>query len=91
MERENVHIGCSSYATASWKRVFYPEDLPKRMGFDYYAQQFNTYEFNGSFYKFPTIKNLLSWHDKVADDFKFSIKVPRLITHIRRLDDVKKK
>lgn len=85
MEKSKLYIGCSSYATASWKTLFYPEDLPKKMWFDYYARYFNTYEFNGTFYRFPTVENLSSWHDKVADDFKFSVKVPKIITHIRRL------
>jgi len=86
MKRE-LYIGCSSYATSSWKTLFYPDGLPKKMWFDYYARQFNTYEFNGSFYRFPTVQNLLSWHDKVPDDFKFSVKVPRSVTHIKRLEN----
>lgn len=86
MRSNKLYIGCSSYATASWKTLFYPEELPKKKWFDYYSQHFNTYEFNGSFYRFPTAQNLLSWHDKVPDDFKFSIKVPRTITHVKRLE-----
>src|SRR5690606_1261313 len=86
MEKDELYIGCSSYATASWKTVFYPEDLPKKKWFDYYSKHFNTYEFNGTFYRFPTVENLLLWHDKVADDFKVSVKVPKTITHIKRLE-----
>lgn len=87
MKKNKLYIGCSSYATPSWKKLFYPDDLPNKEWFDYYSKHFNTYEFNGSFYKFPTIQNLLSWHDKVSEDFKFSLKVPRIITHIKRLEN----
>ncbi|HMR18078.1 MAG TPA: DUF72 domain-containing protein [Sphingobacterium sp.] len=86
MKKDKLYIGCSSYATLSWKILFYPEGLPQKRWFDYYAKHFNTYEFNGTFYRFPTVQNLLVWHDRVPDDFKFSVKVPRIITHKNRLE-----
>ena len=86
MKKDKLYIGCSSFATPSWRTLFYPNDLPKKEWFNYYSKHFNTYEFNGSFYKFPTVENLLTWHDKVPADFKFSLKVPRIITHMRRLE-----
>lgn len=82
---DKLYIGCSSYATPSWRTLFYPEKLAKKMWFDYYSKHFNTYEFNGTFYRFPTIQNLSSWFDGVPDDFRFSVKVPKTITHIKRL------
>lgn len=90
MKNDKLYIGCSSYATPSWKTLFYPDDLPKRKWFDYYSKYFDTYEFNGTFYRFPTVQNLLSWHDRVPDNFKFSIKVPKSITHIKRLEGCEK-
>lgn len=89
MKGDKLYIGCSSYATPSWKTLFYPNVLPKRMWFDYYSKHFNTYEFNGTFYRFPTMQNLLSWSGGVPDDFRFSIKVPKIITHIKRLEQCK--
>ena len=86
MKEDKLYVGCSSYATPSWKTLFYPDGLPKREWFDYYSRHFNTYEYNGTFYRFPTVQGLLSWHDKVPDDFRFSVKVPRTITHIKRLE-----
>ncbi|HLV30308.1 MAG TPA: DUF72 domain-containing protein, partial [Chitinispirillaceae bacterium] len=73
MKTKNLHIGCSSYATPSWRLVFYPEMLPKKDWFKYYCRYFKTYEFNGSFYRFPTIDNLQTWYNKTPEDFKFSI------------------
>lgn len=89
MKTDKLYIGCSSYATPSWKILFYPESLPKKEWFDYYSKHFNTYEFNGTFYRFPTVQNLLVWHDKVPDDFTFSVKVPKMITHIKKLEGCK--
>lgn len=87
MKEVDFHIGCSAFATPSWKHLFYPEDLPKSKWFEFYCQHFKTYEFNGSFYKFPTVKNLLTWHDKTPADFQFSIKIPKIISHIKKLQN----
>jgi len=73
--------------TPSWRTLFYPEDLPKRKWFEFYCLYFNTYEFNSSFYRFPTTENLLQWYEKVPEDFEFSIKVPRIITHIKKMEN----
>lgn len=56
------------------------------MWFDYYSKHFNSYEFNGTFYRFPTVQNLVSWSGRVSDDFRFSVKVPKIITHGKRLE-----
>lgn len=79
------YVGCSSFATPSWKSIFYPESLPKKDWFTYYCTYFNTYEYNGSFYRLPTATNLQKWYDKTPNDFTFSIKVPKTITHIKKL------
>lgn len=87
MKKSIIHIGCSSYATSSWQPLFFPEGLPKKQWFTFYCEHFNTYELNSTFYRFPTLNNLESWYDKAPDGFIFSIKVPKTITHIKRLKD----
>lgn len=89
MKKTVIHIGCSSYATTSWQPLFYPEGLPRKQWFDYYCQFFSTYELNATFYRFPTVKALQAWYDKTPGNFEFSIKVPKTITHIKRLDNCK--
>lgn len=83
----NMKIGCSSFNNPLWKGVFYPEKLPSKEWFSYYCEHFNTYEFNGSFYKFPTIKVFDNWYKKTPDDFVFSVKAPKEITHLRKFID----
>jgi len=87
MKKKNIYIGCSSYNTADWKGVFYPENLPKTKWFEYYCEHFSTYELNSTFYRFPTLKSLQSWHDKTPENFLFSIKAPKQITHIHRFKE----
>jgi len=84
---KDILIGCSSFNNQYWKGIFYPEDLPSSKWFDFYCQHFDTYEFNGSFYKFPTVKALNSWYYKSPDDFLFSVKVFKGITHSRRFNE----
>ena len=79
-----MFLGCSSYYNKKWIDIFYPADLPSKEWFSYYCKFFNTYEFNSSFYKFPTSKGLYTWYKKSPDEFIFSVKAPKLITHIKK-------
>ena len=85
--KNQILIGCSSFYNSFWKKIFYPQNLPSKEWFDFYCQHFNTYEFNGSFYKFPTLKVFQNWYTKSPETFTFSIKVPKEITHIKKLHD----
>ena len=82
-----VLIGCSSYYNNKWKGIFYPDDLPAKQWFEYYSSQFNTFEINSSFYRMPTLKSLQSWFEKAPEDFIFSVKAPKAITHEKRFVD----
>lgn len=85
--KKNVLIGCSSYNNRFWKGIFYPENLPASKWFDYYCKHFDTYEMNGTFYKFPTLKVMQNWCKKVPEDFVFAVKAPKEITHIKKFID----
>ena len=87
--KKEIHIGCSSYNNRFWKGIFYPEDLPTKNWFNFYCRHFNTYEMNGTFYKFPTIRIMENWYKKAPDNFLFSVKAPKELTHIKKLVDCK--
>ena len=55
--------------------------------FSYYCSYFSTYEYNGSFYRMPTVSGLEKWYDKTPAYFKFSIKAPKTITHNKKMID----
>lgn len=82
--KSNLYIGCSSFYNAYWKKIFYPEYIPSSQWFEYYCRFFNTYEMNGTFYKFPTLKTMENWYHKTPEDFLFSVKAPKEITHIKK-------
>ena len=80
-------IGCSGFAYKEWKEVFYPPKLAQKNWFDHYTRHFNTLELNVTFWRFPTLKSLSTWYEKSPEDYIFSAKVPRWITHFRKLQE----
>jgi uncharacterized protein YecE (DUF72 family) len=78
-------IGCSGFHYPEWKETFYPEGLAKRKWFEHYCSVFNTLELNATFYRYPKVETLKSWHLRSPSNFRFSVKVPRHITHYRKL------
>ncbi|NIO86504.1 MAG: DUF72 domain-containing protein [Candidatus Aminicenantes bacterium] len=57
------------------------------MWLEYYAEHFNTVELNASFYHIPKNNVTMGWAQRTPRDFKFSVKVTRLITHVRKLQN----
>ena len=85
--KNQLKLGCSSFYNSFWKTIFYPQNLPSKKWFEFYCQHFDTYEFNGSFYKFPTVRVFQNWYSKTPESFLFSIKVPKEITHLKKMID----
>lgn len=82
------YIGTSGWHYNHWRQRFYPQDMPKSKWLEFYTQSFNTVELNNSFYHLPTRKAFENWRDTVSDNFMFSVKVSRLITHLKKLRNI---
>jgi uncharacterized protein YecE (DUF72 family) len=80
-----VLAGTSGYSYKEWKGTFYPEKLPAGEMLHFYAQRFRTVEINNTFYRMPDETVLSRWSAEVPDDFAFSVKAPRRISHDKRL------
>jgi uncharacterized protein YecE (DUF72 family) len=80
--------GTSGYSYKEWLGPFYPEKLPATAMLRYYAERFATVEINNTFYRMPSESILLRWAEEVPDNFAFTLKAPRRITHVKRLHDV---
>ncbi len=81
----NVYVGTSGYSYPKWKGSFYPAKLPAREMLSFYATHFRTVEINNTFYRPPTASALKAWADQVPADFRFVLKAPQEVTHVRRL------
>ena len=81
-----VWVGTSGYVYRHWRRgVFYPAGLRARDELAWYAARFRTVELNNPFYRLPTPGSFARWADQTPDDFVFSVKVSRYISHVQRL------
>lgn len=80
---KEVFVGCAKWNKADLKG-FYPRGTKDELS--YYSQQFNSIELNATFYNFDA-DQIKIWKDKTPDDFKFFPKVPRYLSHLKRLKD----
>jgi uncharacterized protein YecE (DUF72 family) len=83
-----IRIGISGWRYEPWRGIFYPKELAQRRELEFASRAFNSIELNGSFYSLQTPQSYANWYEESPDDFVFSIKGPRYITHIRRLKDI---
>src|ERR1051326_6840139 len=84
----DIRIGISGWTYAPWRGTLYPKDLPQKRELEYASRKLNSIEINGTFYSLQRPTSYQAWYDQTPDDFVFSVKGPRFITHIRRLKDV---
>ncbi|MBT1702391.1 DUF72 domain-containing protein [Chryseosolibacter indicus] len=81
-------VGCSGFSYKHWKGKFYPDNVPQKKWFEYYCENFNTVELNVTFYRVPTLETFKSWYTRSPEDFRFTVKAPRLITHYKRFKNI---
>jgi uncharacterized protein YecE (DUF72 family) len=82
-----IHLGTCAWAFDEWRGVFYPGHLPAAERLAFYARWFDAVEVDSTFYHVPTPAVAAHWAEVTPPDFRFSCKVPREITHDRRLRD----
>jgi uncharacterized protein YecE (DUF72 family) len=87
-ERQSIYVGTSGYSYKEWEGKFYPMDLPVRQMLRFYGERFRTVEINSTFNGTPKTSALERWVEAVGGDFKFALKAPRQITHLKMLKDV---
>ncbi len=82
-----LHIGTSNVVVLGNKQSF-PSAFQLRSRLHYYSSIFNTLEVNSSFYKTPLLSTYKKWSTDVPEDFKFSLKLSKSITHAKDLQGV---
>ena len=83
-----IYVGCSGWSYSSWKGPFYPVDLDNSEWLNYYSHVFDFVEIDSSFYRIPTAFTVKNWLKKTPDNFRFTAKFPKVITHDKRLKNV---
>lgn len=84
----DLRIGISGWRYTPWRGDFYPEGLVQRRELAFASRAVNSIEINGSFYALQKPASYANWYADTPDDFIFSVKAPRFITHLKRLRDI---
>jgi uncharacterized protein YecE (DUF72 family) len=83
-----IRIGCSGWNYAHWRNgVVYPPKCPPSRWLPTYAEWFDTVEVNATFYRLTKPQFVQSWIEQTPEDFVFTIKGSRYLTHIKRLQE----
>lgn len=77
-----VKVGCAGW---SLPRAVWPEFPAAGTHLQRYAARFNAVEINSSFYRPHQPGTYARWADSVPENFRFSAKLPKTITHQQRL------
>ncbi len=86
---QSIVIGTSGWSYDHWKENFFPKGLKKEEWLHFLSNQFPTVEINTTFYHTPRLSTVKNWYKQVPENFVFSVKASRYITHIKRLNDCK--
>jgi uncharacterized protein YecE (DUF72 family) len=79
-----IRLGCSGWDYRDWVDIFYQSGYESKL--QAYSRIFNTAEINSTFYSYPAQGIVFGWARYTPADFKFSVKLNRLITHEKLLD-----
>ncbi len=80
----NVDVGTSGWSYKEWEGVLYPKGEKRKL--TYYSRYFKTVEIDSTYYAYPAKAMVEGFASVTPEDFVFSAKLPKLITHDKKLD-----
>lgn len=84
----DTYVGCSGWSYEGWLGHFYPQSLDSKKFLEEYSKVFDYVEIDSSFYRAPSYTTVQRWAKITPAEFRFTAKVPQLITHDKRLGSV---
>lgn len=81
-ERGRLRVGCAGWSLPRAEQAEFPEEGSH---LERYASRFDAVEINSSFHRPHRPATYARWSASVPSDFRFSVKVPKTITHGLRL------
>ncbi|HAS6885941.1 TPA: DUF72 domain-containing protein [Vibrio parahaemolyticus] len=85
MDNLPLRLGLTMWSHNQWQQSFYGSGTKPAERLEKYAQVFHTVEGNTTFYATPTHNTVQNWKAATHDDFKFTFKLPKAITHEQML------
>jgi len=77
-----IHLGCAGWSVPRLHAGHFPQQGTQLQR---YATRLNAVEINSSFYRAHQPKTYARWAASVPEHFRFSVKLPKAITHEKRL------
>jgi len=83
MSKGNTLLGTSGWSYNEWEGPFYQEGEKRKLRA--YSRVFQTAEIDSTFYRFPSKGTVIGWLRYSPSEFVFASKIPKLITHDKKL------
>jgi uncharacterized protein YecE (DUF72 family) len=83
LSKENIFLGTSGWSYKEWEEVFYQKGEKRKLRA--YSRVFKTAEIDSTFYRYPSKGTVMGWLRYSPSDFVFTAKLPKLITHDKKL------
>ncbi|MFZ1077657.1 MAG: DUF72 domain-containing protein [Nitrosotalea sp.] len=81
----DLKIGCTGWSYQGWIGPFYPKAMKETEYLKHYSSIFDITEINSTFYRIPTQSMTSKWFSDTPQNFIFTAKLPKIITHDNRL------
>jgi len=86
----DIKTGCSGWSYNQWVGPFYPPGTKSSYYLKIYSRIFDLVEVDSTFYRVPGESTMNAWKNSTPDDFTFTVKIPKSVTHDSRLKNVEK-
>jgi uncharacterized protein YecE (DUF72 family) len=83
VNKGNISLGTSGWSYKEWEEVFYQKGEKRKLRA--YSQVFKTAEIDSTFYRYPSKGTVMGWLRYSPSDFVFTAKLPKVITHEKKL------
>src|SRR3954471_14852776 len=83
--KAEFYCGTSNVVLPVRNKGYFPPEFQDKTRLNYYASLFNSVEVNSSFYKLPLPRTVEKWANDVSDNFRFTFKLSKSITHAKEL------
>src|SRR6185312_12504624 len=83
-----LHVGCAMWTHKAWPGRLIAPKLSPRERLRAYAGWCDAVEGNTTFYATPSPQTTATWAEQTDPDFRFVLKLPKVVTHERRLTGV---
>ncbi|MGI9607909.1 MAG: DUF72 domain-containing protein [Acidimicrobiales bacterium] len=85
MPESVLRVGCAMWANRAWVGTALPSATAGGDELAAYSKVVNSVEGNTTFYALPSVDTAIKWARSVPSSFRFMFKLPKQITHERRL------